>query len=86
MVIRFSWGKLTRPNQSTITSSGTTTVASIDNVQFIPYGSTGAATAAPSTLIVDNETKAQYLCPKAYSAVNAALTAVTSSSDAITIY
>jgi hypothetical protein len=86
MFLRFSWGKLVRPNQSTITSSGVTTQVNIDNAKFYPIGSSGAATAAPSTLIIDAETKEQFYCNKPFSATNAALTAVTSSNDAVTLY
>ena len=78
---------MVRPNGSTISlTSAITTNVNLDNAVFLPLGSTGAATAAPSTLIIDTESKTQYYCNKAYSATNAALTAITSSNDAATLY
>lgn len=87
MFLRFSYGKLVRPNGSTFTpSSAITTNINLASARFEPLGSTGAATAAPSTLIIDSDTGNQYTLSKAYSATNAALTAVTSSNDAVTLY
>lgn len=86
MVLRFSWLKLVRANQSTVTSAGITTYLQSDNAEITPLGSTGAATAAPSTLIVDKLSKTQYMLNKPFSATHAALTAVTSGSDAVNLF
>lgn len=86
MLLRFSWLKVVRPNQSTVTSSGVTTYVQLDNAEISPLGSTGAATAAPSTLIFDRESKIQYYLNKPFSATHAALTAVTSVSDSVNLF
>lgn len=86
MLLRFSWLKMIRANRSTITSSGVTSYTQVDNALILPIGSTGAATAAPSTLVVDQETKIQYYLNNPFSATHAALTAVTSTNDSVNLF
>lgn len=86
MLLRFGYGKKIRSNQSVFEGGPITTYVQLDNVDILPYGSTGAATAAPSTLIVDKESKESYLIAKVFSATHAALTAVTSTSDSVNLF
>lgn len=88
MFLRFAFSKVVRPNGSSfVPAAAITTNVNLADVTYLPVGNgSGAATTAPSTLVIDTRTNWQYTLNKAYSSVNAALTAVTSSSDAITIY
>jgi hypothetical protein len=82
MLVRFAYQKLIRPNQSTLTGAFTTYVESRSS-QFSPLGGTAVAT-APSTLIIDEKGN-QFHSPKPFSAVHAALTAVTSTDAAVNL-
>lgn len=83
MLLRFSHLKLIRPNQSTFSSSGITTYLQSNDVEIAGLG--GAGTAAPSTIIQDKVSGNQYYLNKPFSAVHAALTAVTSQSDSVNL-
>lgn len=84
MVIRLAYLKLVRPNQSNFTpGSAVTTTIQGPNLSIAPLG--GAGTAAASTIVINEDSKYQYYLNKAYSAVHAALTAVTSGNDQINI-
>lgn len=76
MLLRFSHLKMVRPNQTTFTSSGITTQVESANFDIQPLGAAG--TTAPSTIVVDRFSGYEYYLNKPYSAVHAALTAVTS--------
>ena len=84
MVIRCAYLKMVRANQSTFAPAvAVTTQIQIDNPSITPLG--GAGTAAPSTHILDMESGTQWFLNKPYSAVHAAMTAVTSANDQINI-
>ena len=80
MLLRFAYGKLVRANmQSFSPATPITTHIQEQDCEISPLG--GAGTAAPSTLIYDFYNKRQYYSPKPCSAVNAALSAVTSTAQ-----
>lgn len=84
MVIRLAYLKLVRPNRSTFSpGSAITTTIQGGNLSIAPLGAAG--TTAASTIVTNEDSKYQYYLNKAYSAVHAALTAVTSGSDQINI-
>ena len=80
MLLRFAYSKLIRPNQQTF-SPGTAITTHIDDQSAIIEPIGGAGTAAPSTMIYDSYSKNRYFLNKPYSAINAALSAVTSTSQ-----
>lgn len=85
MLVTFAYSKLVRSNQQTF-SPGTaiTTTLRLDQGDIQPLGAAG--TAAPSTIIVDRSPKGpQYYLNKPFSAVYAALTAVTSDAGPVNI-
>lgn len=80
MLVQFAYSKLVRKNQSIYApSTPATTFIQSENLELAPLGSTGAATAAPSTLIIDRQSGNVYSVNAAYSATYAALTAVSTS-------
>jgi hypothetical protein len=80
----FAYSKLVRANQGTFTpGTAVTTYRQFNNPDLQPLG--GAGTAAPSTILIDKENKDQFYLNKPFSAVHAAITAVTSASDKINI-
>lgn len=83
MLLRFAYLKLVRPNQSTFTTSGITTYLQSEDLDIQPLGAAG--TTAPSTVVVDRHSGYQYYLNKPFSAVHAALTAVTSADDSVNI-
>jgi hypothetical protein len=85
MLLRFAYGKLVRKNQSTFTP-GTAITTYIDekNARIEMLGASTLAT-APSTLITDIESGNIYTLNKPFSAVHAALTAVTSTNDQVNL-
>ena len=85
MLVTFAYAKLVRPNQTTF-SPGTaiTTSLVLEQGDIQPLGAAG--TAAPSTVIFDRSPKgSQYYLNKPFSAVYAALTAVTSDAAPVSI-
>lgn len=83
MLIRFAYLKLVRPNQSTFSpGSAITTFVESRTSKIDPLG--GAGVTAPSTLITDDKGN-QYYLNKTFSSVNAVITAVTSTSDNISL-
>lgn len=80
MIIRFAYLKKVVGSQNFSVNSTTAYVVS-KALEFIPLGASTVAT-APSTLIIDNESKSKWYLNKPFSAVHAALTAVTSTDNA----
>jgi hypothetical protein len=85
MLLRFAYGKLIRKNQTTF-SPGTavTTYLEEKDARIEMIGASTLAT-APSTLITDVRSGNQFILNKPFSAVHAALTAVTSTSDSVNL-
>ena len=85
MLLRFAYGKLLRKNGSYFTpGTAITTYIEEKNATIEMLGASTLAT-APSTLITDRENGVQYYLNKPFSAVHAALTAVTSTSDSVNL-
>lgn len=85
MLLRFAYLKLQRPNQTTFSpGSAITTYIDARDARIEMLGASTLAT-APSTIIVDNQSKNIYFLNKPFSAVHAALTAVTSTSDSVNL-
>jgi hypothetical protein len=85
MLLRFAYLKLQRPNQSIFTpGSAITTYLEEKNARIEMLGASTLAT-APSTLISDLGSGNKYFINKPFSAVHAALTAVTSTSDSVSL-
>jgi len=84
MVIKTAYLKVVRPNQSSLSlTSAQTAYFQMQNPDFQPLG--GVRTAAPSTVIIDRDTKIQYYINLPYSTTNQKLSAVTSTSDAVVL-
>lgn len=85
MLLRFAYLKLIRKNQSTFTpGSAITTYLEEQDARIEMIGASTLAT-APSTLITDVRSGNQYFLNKPFSAVHAALTAVTSTNDQVSL-
>jgi len=83
MIFKFSYGKLTRPNQQVFSTAGITTYLETDDFDLQPLGAAG--TTAPSTILVDRHSGFQYTLAKPFSAVNAVMSAITSTNDAVSL-
>lgn len=84
MLLRFAYLKLQRPNTQTYYTpvSAMTTFVEGASSKIDPMGGTGVD--APSTLITDGA-GVRYFVNKAFSTVNAAITAVTSTDQNISL-
>lgn len=82
MIIRFAYLKMVSPKQRVFAPSSAVTSFVEGRSKFDPLGGTGVD--APSTLLTDEKGN-QYHINKAFSAVNAVITAVTSANDNISI-
>lgn len=83
MLLRFAYLKLVRPSQSIFTpSSAVTAFVESRSSSILPLGGSGVD--APSTLIVDEKGNSFYV-NKAFSTVNATITAVTSTDQNISL-
>lgn len=81
MLIRFAYLKKAVKGAQSFAVSSTTAYVASNSLEFIPLGASTLA-AAPSTLIIDNESESKWYLNKPFSAVHAALTAITSSDQA----
>jgi hypothetical protein len=85
MLLRFAYGKLQRSNQTTFTpGTPITTYLDEKNARIEMLGASTLAT-APSTLIRDVQSGNVFYLNKPFSAVHAALTAVTSTNDSVNL-
>lgn len=82
MLIRFAYLKMVSPKQRVFAPSSAVTTFVEGRSKIDPLGGTGVN--APSTLLTDEKGN-QYHINKTFSAVNAVITAVTSSNDNISI-
>lgn len=83
MILRFAYLKMVSPKQRVFApASAVTTFVQGQKIKADPMGGTGVN--APSTLIIDDAGN-QYHLNKAFSAVNAVITAVTSDAQNISI-
>jgi hypothetical protein len=82
MLIRFSYLKMVSPKQRVFAPSSAVTTFVDGNSKIDPLGGTGVN--APSTLITDEKGN-QYYVAKAFSTVNAVITAVTSTETNISL-
>lgn len=83
MILKFAYSKIKTAQERYFTpASAITTFVDTKEATIHPLGGTGAN--APSTLIVDGKGN-QYTVAKAFSAVNAALTAVTADSEQVSL-
>lgn len=78
MIIRFAYLKKQVKGAQAFEVSSTTAYVASNSLEFIPLGASTLA-AAPSTLVIDNASESKWYLNKPFSAVHAALTAVTSS-------
>lgn len=85
MLLRFAYLKLVRNNQSTFTpGTAITTYIQAADARIEMLG-TSVLSTAPSTLITDIHSGNQFYLNKPFSAVHAALTAVTSTNDSVNL-
>lgn len=85
MLLRFAYLKLQRKNQTFFTpGTAITTYLDEKDARIEMLGASTLAT-APSTLITDVASGNRYFLNKPFSAVHAALTAVTSTSDQVNL-
>ncbi len=84
MLIRFAYYKLQRPRGDYFTpGTAITTYIQSADVDIQPLGAAG--TTALSTIIEEKSKQTKYFIAKPFSAVHAALTAVTSTSDSVNL-
>lgn len=85
MLVRFAYGKITTKGGTQSYSPATPITTYINgDAKFEMLGASTLA-AAPSTLISDVKSGSQYVLNKPFSAVHAALTAVTSVNDSVNL-
>lgn len=82
MILKLAFLKMTRPNQTTWTAA-VTSYLQTPNVEILPLG--GAGTAAPSTIVIDRDSRYGYYLNLPYSTSNARLSAATSSNDVVVL-
>ena len=84
MKITFAAGKIVRANQSTYQGSPVTAVVESRELKYFPYGS-NVTNSAPSTLFVDKADGTKYYLAKPFSAVIAALSAITTTDGSVSL-
>lgn len=85
MLIRFAYlKKAVKGSKQAFEPGSTTAYVGSNSLEFIPLGASTLA-AAPSTLIIDNASDTKWYLNKPFSAVHAALTAVTSTNDSVNL-